>query len=281
MGSRLVTGLAAFVLASVLTACDGAGDVTGGDGDGGNGGDSGGGPLSLGGGADTDPPESGVCRVLDVEAVAAASDDTDTVDCSEQHNAETFHVAELADADDLAYDDPSIGAQVFRQCQPRYMRFVGATESLALRTVVDWAWWRPGEDAWEEGARWFRCDVVGGDEGSTELVDLPRTAKGMLLGIPPPRWMLCANGAQVADAPKVPCSQPHTWRAVSAVVLGKPEQKWPGARVVEVNTRDYCSDWVGAWLNYPVDYEYGYTWFGKAEWQAGNRQSVCWAKTTE
>jgi hypothetical protein len=271
MRSRVVACVAALLLAAALAGCDGGGDGGGGVG----------GPLGMGGGADTDPPDAKACRAIDVETIKAASDDSDTVDCSEPHNAETFYVGELTDADDLAYDDPEVAAQVFDQCQPRYLKFVGATESLALRTVVDWAWWRPGEDAWDEGARWFRCDVVGGDEQSTELVDLPKSAKGLLLGIPPARWMLCADGAVVAEAPKVPCSDKHTWRAVSAVVVGKPKEKWPGARLVEVKTRDFCSDWVGAWLNYSLDYEYAYTWFGEAEWRAGNRQSVCWARTHE
>lgn len=278
MRSRVVAGLVAVLLSPALVACDG-GSVTGGNGDDGGSGGSGGGPLGLGGGADTDPPEQGACRVLDPESVAAASDDSDTVDCSEDHNAETFFVGEVGD--DLAYDDPRLAAEVYQQCHPRYLKFVGATPSLALRTVVDWAWWRPSEDAWDEGARWFRCDVVGGNDQSTDLVSLPETAKGLLLGIPPPRWMLCADGPVVAEAPKVPCSEKHVWRAVSAVVLGQPKDRWPGARVVEVNSRDYCSDWVGAWLNYPVNYEYGYTWFGQAEWEAGNRQSVCWAKTDQ
>jgi len=51
--------------------------------------------------------------------------------------------------------------------------------------------------------------------------------------------------------------------------------------VVEVRTRDYCSDSVGAWMNYPVDYDFGYTYFHQAEWQAGNRRSICWAKTRQ
>jgi hypothetical protein len=38
---------------------------------------------------------------------------------------------------------------------------------------------------------------------------------------------------------------------------------------------------VGAWLNYPVDYDYGYTYFHEAEWKAGNRRSICWAKTDQ
>ena len=47
-----------------------------------------------------------------------------------------------------------------------------------------------------------------------------------------------------------------------------------------MTTRDYCSDSVGAWLDYPPEYEFGYTWFHEAEWKAGNRRSVCWAKTS-
>lgn len=270
MRSRLLSSLVALLASSVLVSCTG-----------GSGGGSGG-PLSLGE-VDTDPPENRACRALTPDDVAAPVDGTDPVDCSEGHTAETFYVGELSgdDAGSLEYDDPTLGAQVFRQCQPRFIRFVGATPSLALRSVVDWAWWRPSEEAWDEGARWFRCDIVGGNDQSTELVALPETAKGLLLGIPPPRWMLCAQGAQVASAPKVPCSEPHNWRAVSAVVVGEPKDTWPGARVVEVKTRDFCSDWVGAWLNYPLDYEFGYTWFGRAEWESGNRQSVCWAQTDE
>jgi hypothetical protein len=268
--SRLVAGLAALLLSPALVACDGSplsedvSDALPGGG--------GGGP------ADAEAPEAKACRVLDAEAITAASDDTETVDCSETHNAETFYVGEFDKADDLAYDDPSLGARVYEECNARYIKFVGATRSLALRTVIDWAWWRPSEEAWKDGARWFRCDVVGGNEESAQLVDLPETAKGLLLGIPPPRWMLCANGPVVAEAPKVACNQKHVWQAVSAVVMGKPKAKWPGQRVIEVNSRDYCSDWVGAWLNYPLDYEYGYTYFGRAEWEAGNRESVCWAK---
>ena len=32
-----------------------------------------------------------------------------------------------------------------------------------------WAWFRPIEDAWDEGARWYRCDVVGGTEESAAV----------------------------------------------------------------------------------------------------------------
>lgn len=231
---------------------------------------------------DVKAPETGLCRDLDAEAIDSSTDDTEAVDCGKAHTAETFLVGEL-DKDatkDTEYDDPSVAKAVSEQCTPRFRRFTGATDSLALRTVVSWAWWRPSEDAWKAGSRWFRCDVVARST-SAELAPLPRTAKGMLLGIPPAKWMVCADGKTVADAPRVACTEKHTWRAVSAVSIGKKRDPWPGSRLVEVRSRDFCSDWVGAWTNYSLDYEYAYTWFGKDDWASGNRLSVCWARTEE
>lgn len=239
---------------------------------------------------DTDPaqvdavdvPELGACRVLEPEDVTEPTDATRTVDCTEPHTAQTYAVGELPDdLDDAGYDDPAVGAFAYRTCSEKFAAFLGADESLVLRTVVSWAWFRPSERAWEDGARWYRCDVVGGGEQSTELVDLPETAKGLLQGRPDDRWMVCAAGDSVTGSPKVPCTEPHQWRAVTTIKLGEPEDPYPGDRVVEVTTRDYCSDSVGAWLNYPVDYDFGYTWFHEAEWEAGNRRSVCWARTQD
>ena len=87
--------------------------------------------------------------------------------------------------------------------------------------------------------------------------------------------------ATVAGSVKVPCAEPHDWRAVSTIKLGEPEDPYPGDGISEVTTRDYCSKSDGAWLGYPVDYDYGFTWFHEPEWDAGNRRSVCWAKTSQ
>ena len=227
-------------------------------------------------------PEIGACRVLQPSDLAEASDSTETVPCKQPHDAETFAVGpfkgRLADA---GYDDPRLGAHVYDVCSKAFMRFTGADESLTLRSVVSWAWFRPTEAEWAAGARWFRCDVVGGTDRSAELVDLPRTAKGVLLGIPGDRWMACVKGADVNAVPPVPCTEPHDWRAVTTIVVGQEKDKYPGDRLVEVQSRDYCSDSVGAWMNYPIDYKYAYTWFHKADWELGNRRSICWAGTKD
>ena len=97
---------------------------------------------------------------------------------------------------------------------------------------------------------------------------------------PPDRWLTCIDGPSVAAGVKVPCDKKHAWRAATTIKLGQPGDPYPGDRLVQVRTRDFCQDSVGAWMNYPPEYEFGYTWFHEAEWKAGNRRSICWAKTS-
>jgi hypothetical protein len=273
VGRRLLVW--AVPLAAVLaTGCTGAGAER----DGGEGG---------GGGRDAarellvDAPRTGECRVLAPEDIAEPSNDSPAVGCGQPHTAETFLVDEFVGRTaDLSWDDPALGAAAYDRCQPRWRRFVGADESLALRTLLEWAWFRPTEEQWEAGARWYRCDVVAGTEESAQLPALQPTARGALLGRPDDRWMACVDGATVNGSPWVPCASPHSWRAVTTVVVGDKDAGYPGDRLVEVVSRDYCRESVVAWLDYPLDYEFGYTYFHRAEWERGNRRSVCWARTT-
>lgn len=231
--------------------------------------------------AEVGPPKLGTCRLLTPADILETSNDSPAVDCGERHTAETFAVGTFPDEVGDEIDDPALGAHVFEVCERKFGKFLGGNESLVMRAMVTWAWFRPTEDQWDAGARWWRCDVVGGGEESTELVDLPETAAGLLLGQPDDKWMVCVNGPSIAESAKIPCSREHTWRAVTTIVVGDESDPYPGERLVEVRTRDYCSDSVGAWLNYPVDYDFAYTFFHEAEWEAGNRRSVCWAKTEQ
>ncbi len=230
-----------------------------------------------------EPPELGACRVLAPGDIAEPDNADETVPCGRDHTAETFAVGTFppAVARGAEYSDPDLGAYVYETCSPKFEKFLGGDESAVMRSMLTWAWFRPSEDAWDEGARWYRCDVVAGTETSASLPVLPRTAEGVLLGRPDDDWMMCANGETVAGSEKVPCSQPHEWRAVTTIKVGREDEKYPGDRLVEVRSRDFCSDSVGAWMNYPVDYEFGYTFFRKADWKAGNRRSICWARTDE
>jgi hypothetical protein len=218
--------------------------------------------------------------MLTPEDVARPSNDAHPVSCDQPHTAQTYAVGPLpAELDHAAYDDRQVAAFAYRACTTGFIGFTGADESLAMRTILSWAWFSPSRSAWNAGARWYRCDVVGGGDHVRRFVDLPRTAKGLLLGRPDDDWMVCAQGAAVNGSVKVPCSQKHDWRAVTTIVLGKQSDPYPGDSVVQARTRDYCSKSVGAWLDYPVDYDFGYSWFHETQWDAGNRRSVCWART--
>ncbi|HET8601857.1 MAG TPA: septum formation family protein [Segeticoccus sp.] len=225
------------------------------------------------------PPRLGSCRVLTPQDVRQPSNSSPVVPCSARHTAETFAIGTLPASTGSSYDDRRHGRWIYHTCQQRFDRFLGADESLALRIRLSWAWFRPSQDAWGQGARWYRCDVVGGPDGARSYRPLPTTARGLFSKQQPNTWLTCARGATVTGSVKVPCSARHDWRAVTAVKVGQPGDPYPGDRIVQVRSRDYCSDWVGAWMHYPTDYEFGYTWFHRAEWQAGNRRSVCWART--
>jgi hypothetical protein len=230
----------------------------------------------------TAPDRLGACRVLAPADVERASNTSPVVDCARRHTSETFAVGSFpAAVAAKGRESTALGSYVYDHCQPGLRRFLGATPSLALRSTLTWAWFRAPEAAWTAGTHTWRCDVVAGGDGAPAFLPLPATAKGLLLGKPRDRWLVCVDAATVSGSAKIPCSRPHTWRAVTSIVLGGAKDPYPGDRLSEVRTRDFCSDSVGAWMNYPVDFDYGYTFFHAAEWKAGTRRAICWARTDQ
>lgn len=239
-------------------------------------------PGRSGSSAEARPPGIGDCYLLSAEDVSQPSSSTAPVPCEERHTSQTYAAGALPGTfADAAYDDPDLAAFAYRTCSREFMTYTGADESLAMRSILSWAWFRPSRSAWDAGTRWYRCDVIGGGDQTRAYVDLPAKAQGLLLGRPDDRWMVCAQGATVSGSVKVPCTQHHDWRAVTTIVLGSQGDPYPGDQVVQTRTRSFCSTSVGAWLDYPVDYDFGYSWFHADEWAAGNRRSVCWARTDQ
>lgn len=229
----------------------------------------------------TEPPAVGGCRNLEVKDTAEPTNASPLVPCTEPHTAETFAAGDLpGELHDVGYQDEELDRWAYRTCSDALVSYVGADESTVMRSILSWVWFRPSEKAWDDGARWYRCDVVGGAVSKT-LLDLPTTTRGLMARANDNHWMACARGKSVAEGAKVPCNKPHEWRAVTTIKVGEAEEAYPGDEAVVATTKAFCSDSVGAWLDYPSDYDYGYTWFGEAEWEAGNRRSVCWARTRQ
>jgi hypothetical protein len=229
----------------------------------------------------TTPPKLGACYRLTPQQTGRASSDLAPVPCSGPHTAQTFAVGTLPASTGKSYSAAGHGRWVYPRCKTAFEKFLSIDESMALRVQLSWAWFRPSERGWGKGARWYRCDLVGGSAQATSYRELPAIAQGLFRAKPPEEWLTCAQGPSVLKGRKVPCSQQHDWRAVTTIKLGETRDAYPGDRLVEVRSRDFCSDSVGAWMNYPVGYSFGYTWFHEAEWKAGNRRSVCWARTQQ
>ena len=264
---RLATFAALAAVALVLSACGGEDD----------------------GNADTgqldsvEAPQLGACRALTPEDVALPSNATKIVDCAKEHTAETFAVGDLpAELEDAEYDVAGAGGvrlpDLLRAVPgvPRRRREHGDAHHRELgvvpavgegvgqgRAVVPLR--RHRRRRGEQGVR--RAPAHGGRAAGAAA---HRTTSG---------WS-ASTGPRCRSRRRSPAAEKHNWRAVTTIKVGDPEDPYPGDRVVEVTTRDYCSRSVGAWLGYPPEYDFGYTWFHEGEWKAGNRRSVCWAATT-
>jgi len=229
----------------------------------------------------TTPPQLGACRNLTANDLTQASNATRTVACSAPHDAETFAVGSLPGRfADASYDDSGVADWAYATCERDFVSHLGSDESTAMRSLVSWVWFRPSSTAWDHGARWYRCDAVGGDPHGASFIDLPTSTKNLLRGSSAGEWMACVKGSTVDSGVRVPCTQPHDWRAVTTIKLGTSTTAYPGDSEVVSKTKAYCADSVQAWLGYPKNFDYGYTYYGQREWQAGNRRSVCWAHTT-
>src|SRR5206468_2323518 len=107
-------------------------------------------------------PDVGACRLLAPADVARPTNATQTVPCTQRHTAQTYAVKTLpSEFDSASYDDPDVATYAYRTCTQGFRDFTGADESLSMRTILSWAWFRPSTSAWADGARWYRCDVIG------------------------------------------------------------------------------------------------------------------------
>lgn len=98
---------------------------------------------------------------------------------------------------------------------------VDCDDSLVLRSTVTWTWFRSSNQAWDDGAHTWPCDVVGGGEQSRTFVSLPGTAKDLPHGRPDDRRLVCADGPTVSESVKIPCSRPHVSRAVTTLLAAE------------------------------------------------------------
>lgn len=225
-------------------------------------------------------PKAGQCHQLSQDDVLGSADTEPAVNCSEKHTSETVHVgtfepAKKGEAGALTSDDANRRAS--QLCHGKAASYLG-TDVAGLRlTRVGVFWFVPTPEEVDAGADWLRCDVVvlKGGEG---LLQLPRTMKGALgeqAGLD--RYGLCGTaqpGSKQFD--RVVCSGNHSWRAISTIPIQGGE-RYPGTDAARSAGEQPCEDQARAAQDNALEYDYGWEWPTKEQWEAGQRYGYCWS----
>jgi hypothetical protein len=102
----------------------------------------------------TTAPQVGACRNLTAADIEATTNATALTDCADPHNAETYAAGALpARFAGASYDDGAVADWAYTACTGQLERHLGADESLVMRSILSWVWFRPSPSAWDEGAR--------------------------------------------------------------------------------------------------------------------------------
>lgn len=224
-------------------------------------------------------PKNLACRQLSFDDALAPTDSARIVKCSKPHTGQTYAVGQLRTTwagHLVAVDSQRVQQQVARTCPRKLAEFLGTTDDELRLTMLRAVWFTPSVDESDAGANWFRCDVVA-VAGSTELA----TIRGSLedrLGTEEGRTTFGMCGTAAPDDPsftRVLCREPHSWRAIDVVEIdGK---RYPGEAKARDAGQEPCEEAGNRVAEDPLDYQWGYEWPTKEQWNAGQTYGRCWA----
>ncbi len=227
-------------------------------------------------------PKAEACYRLSVAALAKPTSDRPPVDCGRRHNTQTVYVGRLdtvVDGHALAVDSDAAQRQVARTCPVRLARYLGGSRSDRDLSRFRVVWFSPTLEQSDQGAQWFRCDVVAFAKGDT------------LYPLPPPRRMrhvldrggaLATYGLCGTSAPgtkgfeRVICGLRHSWTAFSTIPLAG-GRRYPGVASVRRAGDATCKSRARARASNSLKYRYGWEWPTRDQWAAGQHYGYCWA----
>ena len=228
-------------------------------------------------------PTLGACfRLSYDEALAPTSADT-PVPCTKPHTSQTFAVGELdlvADGHLLAVDSQAVRKQVAKRCPGRLAPYLGATEDQLRLSLLRPVWFTPTIEESDAGAGWYRCDVIA-VTGDKTLAKFDRDlAKALAKPAGRAEFAMCGTAQPGSKAfSHVLCREDHTWKAISVLDLTdrSKDGRYPGERTVQAAGQDPCAEAARAIASDALDYEWGYEWPTKDQWEAGQTYGRCWS----
>lgn len=226
-------------------------------------------------------PEARACYRLDARDATAATTDAEPVSCTGTHTAQTAYVGRLDTVRDghlLAVDSRQVREQVAAACPARVRAFLGGDGEAQRLSVLRPVWFTPSVAESDEGADWYRCDVVA-LAGSGALAELPRSLAGVLDSDgASARWRVCATAAPGSSGfRRLPCGEPHRWRAITTVDIPAGRGgAYPGAARARSVGEARCEDDARDAAEDPLDYTWGFTGPDRDQWASGETWGYCW-----
>ncbi len=229
-------------------------------------------------------PKQGDCRALSADDLTTVVDQTQPVSCEKTHTAVTFFVGELppsAVRGATSSGDDRIEQTAEQLCAKRFPGYVGGSADDRALTMLQPAYFLPDAEQFRSGARWVRCDLYAHESGN-KLAELTGDMRNALRQ-PKVRNQFAICSTKAPDQRGFThslCGDPHKWRAVSTLRLGKDKAKYPGENELRARAKKDCEEPVRDWLNTREAFSYGFEVPRKSGWAQGERIGYCWAKTT-
>jgi hypothetical protein len=231
-------------------------------------------------------PEVGTCHAEDYQTESTL-DTYNPVGCDEQHVTEIVHIGEFAEGAGDRVTPPPAGSDEWRDafaaCEDGAADYLGADYRFArlwLGVVV------PSAEAWEGGARWFRCDVLEYEEAI--LFDYTRS--GSLAGALADGSELrlgCFEVAVTEDdeierMDPIACDEAHHAEFVG--VWGAPDVGYLDGDDEDSSDRVHagCREQVAEYVDVPVDGDLPFRtgtiadWMDEEDWDNGDRGFRCY-----
>ena len=225
------------------------------------------------------PPEEGACYDLSFRQAVAPTSARKPTACDAPHTSETYAVGTLdtvVDGHLLAVDSERVQAQVAEACPRALADFLGGDQADLRLSMIRPVWFTPTLAQSDRGADWYRCDVVvvSGDE---ELAEPDTSLKGALeKEAMREEYAMCGTAAPDAEAfERVICGAEHSWRAIQVVPYET--DRYPGEQAVREPLESPCEDAGLDVADDPLDYEWGYEYPTKEQWEMGQTWGLCWA----
>ncbi len=199
-------------------------------------------------------PEVGQCRNLTYDQADALSDNSPVVDCDESHTTLTYYIGEYPGEGSVPDNETAVA-----ECTDQLPEAIGVSGADAKLTAFNFLFFQPDNEAWDDGERWFRCDlaIIVGEE----LTPLPDGTGPFIDGEPADAVSACLTG----DGARTTCDQDHNYRAVATFEATGSASKIPSDTEFYAQGGKKCPrdpDWM--------------TWPSEAGWKGGDRTVVCY-----